>query len=454
MERTQQAATTGNPRPGSILQRACACGRHSGNGGECAECRKKRLGLQRRSVGRGPDVAPPIVHDVLRSPGRPLDEGTRGFMESRFGQDFSGVRVHTDGRAAESARAVSALAYTVGNHVAFDAGQYAPTTRAGRGLLAHELAHTRQQLPATQTRTGPITLFDVTPAGRNAEAEADRLAAGVLTKPVGRPGTVQKYSFGMQRQTFRSPDVQVRSPVFEETVTQLSDIAGAGLGRPLTRGEQALALGVFGRSIDYSRVRLITVDELQYRTVANNIYIPHDFTINNESHAQTLIHELTHVWQYQHGGTSYISVALGTQIAATISHGSRNFAYDYRISAGQSFFDFTPEQQGLLVENYFAMRRDQIAIQATSGGAYWSNHFDRTGFRAGLSAANRLAEINRELPLHQPLIRQMRAALPRPEADLLLQRASEVMTIPGQQLAPLPPERQIAPIRPLFEIRF
>ncbi len=134
-----------NLKMGLVLQRACACGLHAGNAGECAECRKKRLGLQRRAVGQGPDVAPPIVHDVLRSPGRPLDETTRGFMESRFNHDFSGVRVHTDGRAAESARAVNALAYTVGNHVAFGAGQYVPETSGGRGLLAHELAHVVQQ---------------------------------------------------------------------------------------------------------------------------------------------------------------------------------------------------------------------------------------------------------------------------------------------------------------------
>jgi len=101
--------------------------------------------LQRRAVGSGPDVAPPIVHEVLRSPGRPLDDQTRGFMESRFNHDFSGVRVHTDERAAESAQAVNALAYTVGNHVAFGAGQYAPGTSGGRRLLAHELAHTVQQ---------------------------------------------------------------------------------------------------------------------------------------------------------------------------------------------------------------------------------------------------------------------------------------------------------------------
>jgi len=107
--------------------------------------------LQRRAVSDGHTMAPPIVHDVLRSPGRPLDDATRGFMESRFNHDFSGVRIHTDGRAAESARAVNALAYTVGNHVAFDTGQYAPGTSGGRGLVAHELAHVIQQGTASVT---------------------------------------------------------------------------------------------------------------------------------------------------------------------------------------------------------------------------------------------------------------------------------------------------------------
>jgi hypothetical protein len=90
-------------------------------------------------------VAPPIVHDVLASPGRPLDGQARAFMEPRFGADFGGVRVHTDARAAESARAVDAVAYTVGSDVVFGAGEYRPGTAAGDRLIAHELAHVVQQ---------------------------------------------------------------------------------------------------------------------------------------------------------------------------------------------------------------------------------------------------------------------------------------------------------------------
>lgn len=123
-----------------LLQRKCACGQHTIAGSECDACGKQRL--QRRSAGQA-EVAevPQIVHDVLRSPGQPLDAGTRALMEPRFNHDFSHVRVHTDERAAESALSVNALAYTVGNKMVFGGGQYAPQTAAGRSLLAHELTH-------------------------------------------------------------------------------------------------------------------------------------------------------------------------------------------------------------------------------------------------------------------------------------------------------------------------
>jgi hypothetical protein len=95
--------------------------------------------------GVQPSTVPPVVQDVLYSPGQPLDSGTRAFMEPRFGHDFSQVRVHADERAAESARAVNALAYTVGRDIIFAAGQFKPLASEGRLLLAHELTHVVQQ---------------------------------------------------------------------------------------------------------------------------------------------------------------------------------------------------------------------------------------------------------------------------------------------------------------------
>ena len=130
---------------GHGLQRACACGGESA--GECAECKDKREGgVQRAAEGAATTrYAPPVVHEALRSHGHPLDHLTRSFMETRFGHDFGGVRVHTDAKAAESARAVNALAYTVGQHTVFAPGRYEPTSFSGRTLLAHELAHVVQQ---------------------------------------------------------------------------------------------------------------------------------------------------------------------------------------------------------------------------------------------------------------------------------------------------------------------
>lgn len=87
----------------------------------------------------------PVVDEVLRSPGQPLAPSTRALMDSRFGHNFADVRVHADMRAADSARALNAAAFTVGRDIVFGANQYAPDTDSGRELLGHELAHTIQQ---------------------------------------------------------------------------------------------------------------------------------------------------------------------------------------------------------------------------------------------------------------------------------------------------------------------
>jgi hypothetical protein len=96
-------------------------------------------------------------------------------MESFFGHDFSRVRVHTDARAATSAQAVQASAYTVGQDIVFARGKYAPASMAGRELLAHELAHTIQQAGASQEGIQRVAI--VAPDSR-AEREADQATAG------------------------------------------------------------------------------------------------------------------------------------------------------------------------------------------------------------------------------------------------------------------------------------
>ncbi|MBI9048811.1 MAG: DUF4157 domain-containing protein [Anaerolineaceae bacterium] len=118
-----------------------------------------------------------VVYNVLRSPGKPLAAGVRSSMEPQFGYDFSKVRIHADGKAAESAEAVNALAYTVGHDVVFAAEQYAPHTSQGKRLLAHELTHVVQQsgvMPGLQPQ------LKVQPSNHNAEQQADRVANQVL----------------------------------------------------------------------------------------------------------------------------------------------------------------------------------------------------------------------------------------------------------------------------------
>lgn len=120
-----------------------------------------------------PAFAPPTVHETLARPGRPLEAPVRAGMEARLGHDFSRVRVHADGGAAASARSVGAAAYTVGSHVVFGAGRYAPQTSGGASLLAHELAHTVEQRDAV-----PASQLAIGAPGSPAERQADRAARG------------------------------------------------------------------------------------------------------------------------------------------------------------------------------------------------------------------------------------------------------------------------------------
>lgn len=164
------------------LSRACACG------GACHECRAEQHAhghdsLHTKRVGAGDwgqTEALPLVNEVLRSPGQPLDPATRAFMEPRFGRDFSQVQIHVDADAAKSAGAIDAQAYTVGSHVVFGADRYAPATTEGRHLIAHELAHVLQQSAAparlhqrhdedarhTSSTGGPVVQRDPIPPRR------------------------------------------------------------------------------------------------------------------------------------------------------------------------------------------------------------------------------------------------------------------------------------------------
>jgi len=120
--------------------------------------------IQAKEVsGRTPQIAPDIESRInsLKGGGQPLDSATRNFFEPRFGRDFSDVRIHTDGEAANFSRSINARAFTLGNTMMFGSGNYQPQSREGKRLLGHELTHVLQQeqtnLPP-QRQTIPLEL--------------------------------------------------------------------------------------------------------------------------------------------------------------------------------------------------------------------------------------------------------------------------------------------------------
>ena len=141
--------------PDAVVQPKCTC--DSGQGAPCEHCAAEMApSVQRKSAistpaGRGgppipaPVAVPPSVERTLTAPGRSLPADVRTDMEARLGHDFRATRIHDDAQAQESAREISARAYTSGRHIVFGAGQYQTGTTEGRQLLAHELVHVIQQ---------------------------------------------------------------------------------------------------------------------------------------------------------------------------------------------------------------------------------------------------------------------------------------------------------------------
>ena len=235
--------------------------------------------------------APPIVHEALRSPGQPLDGKTRAFMEPRIGHDFSRiqvyppaslsgsagltlgrpndrleknaeamaerithlpasladesydlsrVRVHTDARAAESARSIHANAYTVGRDIVFNQGQYAPHSGRGAQLLAHELTHVVQQEAMAQPRLvqrdgmGDVHMAEAiaeltdqiraNAAYKALSADDTKLTEEIITE-IGKRSRVDQYHFlSKLKQLFETP---VKPPATISTETQASTTVAA-----------------------------------------------------------------------------------------------------------------------------------------------------------------------------------------------------------------------------------
>jgi hypothetical protein len=168
--------------------------------------------VQRSAAGPAAAVAPPSVNAVVASPGRALDGATRGFFESQFQHDFSNVRIHTDHEAAASARVVNAYAYTVGDHIVFDHGQYDPVSPRGRQLLAHELTHTVQQGGLQRAPSGPLPM-DGGSEDASLEREAEDMAESVAHRTPTPAVTKKQDRHGVSRVPRTWTPVPVTSPI-------------------------------------------------------------------------------------------------------------------------------------------------------------------------------------------------------------------------------------------------
>lgn len=118
---------------------------------------------------------PAVVHEVLRSPGQPLDPETQSVIELCFGHEFGHVRVHSDSKAAKSAQMFNAKAYTLGEHIIFGQNQYVPESPSGKRLIAHEVTHVIQQTQKVNDQSN----FEVTGESDSSEAEARGAATTV-----------------------------------------------------------------------------------------------------------------------------------------------------------------------------------------------------------------------------------------------------------------------------------
>lgn len=189
------------------LHRKCNC---PGGGATCPDCEAEEVeeakGIHRKSASNSPDDAH-APDNLLQNlgPGSPLEPAVRENMESSFGRDFGDVRIHSDTRAAQSARAVNARAFTLGKDVVFDHGQYSPGTQSGKQLLAHELTHVVQQEGTVGGRTPkPVAAYGG--AKTEASSASDRTVGAAASRATAP--SIQRVS---------APAV-MRAPLFDSTM--------------------------------------------------------------------------------------------------------------------------------------------------------------------------------------------------------------------------------------------
>jgi hypothetical protein len=236
--------TTTSAAPAEPVGSLWRCGGRQCGAGECEH---EEGELHRHADRSGPALAPNSVHAVLSGSGQPLPADVRRDAEDRLGHSFDRVRIHRGSSEAGSAAAVGARAYTVGQHVVFGDGAYAPSTSDGRRVLFHELVHTLQEGSAGHVSRSPLRVSSPSDA---AEAEAEGIARSALAAPLlARPSALGSRS-AAHRHTTKNADLIDDDQIRTQAVGSgrlWRDLAIApprpnAVGRVLTPAEVATAI--------------------------------------------------------------------------------------------------------------------------------------------------------------------------------------------------------------------
>jgi len=316
-------------------------------------------------------VLDPAAAFQLAVSGRPSTLPFQKQLSSELGVELDAVEAHLGTPEAQVGLAVlGAEAATVGNKVAFM--QSAPALETVR----HEAIHIKQMRGSDQA---PQALSSPQQASEHEAATGARESSPAV-EATAPPGTIHRSLFGgilggvLGAIGGAVAGFFAGGPLGAIAGGIAGAVGGAALGdrlstkrRNLTAADITYARDVFADSVDYSKIE-ITRDSMMStgapKTIGNTIHLrsdwggpifqPGDTMELTDLGRELLIHEMTHVWQYQHGGLAYIGDSLWAQLKASLGSGSRNGAYDWYAahSAGLPWEKWNPEQQASAVERY------------------------------------------------------------------------------------------------------
>lgn len=346
-----------------------------------------RFGRSASRDAGGADVSP-LVRAAMQVPGKPLTSSERSVMDVGARSSLSDVRIHEGGLAALSADLMGASAYAFGRHVVFGSGQSARNTSLGRQLLFHELAHVRKNRPNSSSAEAPQRAV-LAPAHSAEEREAAAAAKAEQSQTKSSAASVSDSALAPAKAASGAGGgaaVVHRSILGDVLGTVAGGLAGAALGflaggpigavvggvlggatgllageaatagqRPLTAPEASAAKLVFGKSLDLDRVRVAESPLFGIgstaRTPFETVYFPPNAQ-KQPGYLSWLIHELTHVWQTQHGISVFTKAVTAMRGASAYVYGDEaQLRKD--AAAGKKFTDYNTEQQADILRDYY-----------------------------------------------------------------------------------------------------